>query len=79
MRTGIATAIFLVSVTLTLFLYYYLFVRKGDALKFIESNTSLVLYTLTALIFFVTLIFGIKIMLLFLAFLFLYYFLLLNR
>jgi hypothetical protein len=79
MRTGIATAIFLVSVALTLFLYYYLFVRKGDVLKFVESHTSLVLFLLSVSIFVVTLILGFKVMLLFLAFLLLYYLLLLNR
>ena len=79
MGLGVAIAIFLVSVALTLLLYYFHFIRKGDALEFIESHPSLVLCSLAVSIFFVTLLFGIKVMLLFLAFLFLYYFLLLNR
>jgi hypothetical protein len=79
MRTGIATAIFLVAVSLTLFLYYYKFVRKGDAVEFVENHTILASSMLAAVVFFGTIIFGVKIALLLLAFTFLFFLLLINR
>jgi hypothetical protein len=79
MRTGIAAAIFLVSVALTLLLYYFHFIRKGGALEFIESHTTFVLSSLAVLIFLGILLLGIKATLLFLAFLLLYYILLYSR
>ena len=79
MRLGIAIAIFLVSVALTLLLYYFHFIRKGDALDFIESYTTFVLSTLAVLIFLGILLLGIKATLLFLAFLLLYSMLLYSR
>ncbi len=79
MKLGVATTIFLVSVALTLLLYYFHFIRKGDALDFIESYTTFVLSTLAVLIFLGILLLGIKATLLFLAFLLLYYILLYSR
>lgn len=79
MRTGIATAIFLVAVSLTLFVYYYKFTRKGDAVEFVERHTMLVSSLLAAVVFFGTLILGTKIALLLLAFVFLFFLLLINR
>lgn len=79
MRLGVANAIFLVSVVLTLLLYYFHFIRKGGALEFIESYITFVLSSLAVLIFLGILLLGIKATLLFLAFLLLYYILLYSR
>jgi hypothetical protein len=79
MQTGIATAIFLTSVVLTLFLYYYKIVRKKDAAESVEKHTFLVSSTLAAIIFFGTLLIGVNIVLFFLAFAFLFFLLLVDR
>jgi hypothetical protein len=76
MQTGIATAIFLTAVVLTLFLYYLRFIRKEDSVDFVERHAALVSLMLAVMIFFGTLLAGIKIALLLLAFAILFFMLL---
>lgn len=76
MQTGIATAIFLTAVVLTLFLYYLRFIRKEDSIEFVEKHTILVSSTLAAVIFFGTLLVGVKVVFLILAFIILFFLLL---
>ena len=68
MQTGIATAIFLTAVVLTLFLYYLRFIKKEDSVEFVEKHSTLVTLTLATVIFFGTLLLGVKVALLLLAF-----------
>ena len=68
MQTGIATAIFLTAVVLTLFLYYLRFIKKEDSVEFVEKHTIFVTSTLASAIFFGTLLLGLKVALLLLAF-----------
>jgi|GEM_PF-4406676 len=79
MRTGIATAIFLVSVCLTLILYYLKFIRKGDPADFIENNSMFIAGSLAGLVFIGTLTVGFNIVFLLLAFLLLFFLLLITR
>jgi hypothetical protein len=68
MQTGIATAIFLTAVVLTLCLYYLRFIKKEDSVEFVEKHSTLVTLTLATVIFFGTLLLGVKVALLLLAF-----------
>ena len=76
MQTGIATAIFLTAVVITLFIYHLRFNRKESSVEFVEKHTFLVSSTLAAVIFFGTLLMGVKVALLILAFAFLFFLLL---
>jgi len=76
MQTGIATAIFLTAVALTLFLYYLRFIKKEDSVEFVEKHTIFVTSTLATVIFFGTLLLGVKVALLLLAFAILFFLLL---
>ena len=79
MQTGIATTIFLVSVVLTLVLYYLRFVREDDPIDFIESNTAAITGTLAVLVIIGIVALGFNIVFLLLAFFLLFFLLLLNR
>ena len=79
MKTGIATAIFLLSVVLTLLLFYLKFDRKGDSAEFVKKKTITIANLLAALVFIGTLTVGFNIVFLFLAFALLFCLLLINR
>ena len=76
MQTGIATAIFLTAVVLTLFLYHLRFIRKEGSVEFVEKHTFIVSSMLAAVIFLGTLLMGVKVALLVLAFAVLFFLLL---
>jgi hypothetical protein len=79
MNTGIATAIFLVSVVLTLTLYYIKFIRKVDPIEFVENNSLIITGLLTGFVFIGTLTVGFNIIFLLLAFFLLFFLLFINR
>lgn len=79
MKTGIATALFLLSVFLTILLYYLKFVRKEDPDDFIARKPMLITGSLTGAVFFCFLLFGFNIVLLFLAFILLFFLLLTDK
>jgi hypothetical protein len=79
MKTGIGSAIFLATVVFTLALYYIKYGRKEDPIEFLENNSLLITILLAFFVFTVALVFGFKIVLLSLAFMLLFFLLLINR